>query len=162
MKIIDLLNRIANGEEVPKKIKIKDEIWTYVDDIDYKASDDRGYLFEVRTRLSEEDLNEELEVIEEDKKDKEIEIYVNGEKVDITDIYEPLKQGEYFYKENGKWYVHKLKNVSFVIEEDKKIEKLSILTFSDLIDMPKEELVDVIKEQRFKINEIINVINKGD
>lgn len=162
MKIIDLLNRIANGEEVPKKIKIKDEIWTYVDDIDYKASDDRGYLFEVRTRLSEEDLNEELEVIEEDKKDKEIEIYVNGEKVDITDIYEPLKQGEYFYKENGKWYVHKLKNVSFVIEEDKKIEKLSILTFSDLIDMPKEELVDVIKEQRFKINEIIDVINKGD
>lgn len=73
MKIIDLLNKIANGEEVPKKIKIKDEIWVYDDDIDYKANDDRGYLFEVHIRLNEEDLNEEVEIIEEELKgvDKE-------------------------------------------------------------------------------------------
>lgn len=95
-------------------------------------------------------------------KDKEIEIYINGEKVDITDIYEPLKQGEYFYKENGKWYVHRLENISILLEEDKKIKKLSILTFSDLIDMPKEELVNIIKEQRFKINEIIDYLNKEE
>ena len=56
MKIIDLLNKIANGEEVPKKIKIKDEIWIY-DEIDYRASDDRGYLFEVHTRTNCQDLN---------------------------------------------------------------------------------------------------------
>lgn len=67
MKVIDLLNKIANGEDIPKKIKIKDEIWTYDDDIDYKASDDRGYMFEVHTRINEDDLNEEIKIIEEEK-----------------------------------------------------------------------------------------------
>ena len=67
MKIIDLLNKIANGEEVPKKIKIKDEIWIY-DEIDYRASDDRGYLFEVHTRTNCQDLNEKVEILEEEKK----------------------------------------------------------------------------------------------
>lgn len=66
MKVIDLLNKIANGEEVPKKIKIKDEIWIY-DEIDYRASDDRGYLFEVHTRTNCQDLNEEIEIPEEPK-----------------------------------------------------------------------------------------------
>lgn len=46
-------------------------------------------------------------------------------------------------------------------EEDKKIEKLELLQFSDLIDMSKEEIIQVIKEQRFKINEIIDKVN-GD
>ena len=31
MKIIDLLNKIANGEEVPKKIKYKGSIYTYLE-----------------------------------------------------------------------------------------------------------------------------------
>lgn len=91
-------------------------------------------------------------------KDKEIEIYIDGEKVDITDIYEPLKQGEYFYKENGKWYVHKLKNVSFVMEKDKKIEKLERFTpqrESDTYCTKYNEVAD-------KINEIIDYINKGE
>ena len=67
MKVIDLLNKIANGEEVPKKIKVGDYIWNY-DEIDFRANDDRGYLFEVHTRINEEDLNEVVEIIEEDKK----------------------------------------------------------------------------------------------
>lgn len=29
MKVIDLLNKIANEEEVPKKIKAQNYIWTY-------------------------------------------------------------------------------------------------------------------------------------
>ena len=51
-----------------------------------------------------------------------------------------------------------------IIEEEKKIpEKLSILQFSDLIDMSKEELIETIKEQRFKINEIIDYLkSKGE
>ena len=87
----------------------------------------------------------------EKMKDEEIEIYVNGEKVDITDIYEPLKQGEYFYKENGKWYAHRLKNVTFEVEEDKKIEPLILKNFTSNQ-----------KKIARKINEIIDVINRGD
>jgi len=95
----------------------------------------------------------------EKMKDEEIEIYVNGEKVDITDIYEPLKQGEYFYKENGKWYVHRLKNVSFVIEEDKKIEKLTPFEAPFLKDEKPDIRFRLILD---KINEIIDYINKGE
>lgn len=86
-------------------------------------------------------------------KDKEIEIYINGEKVDVTDIYEPLKQGEYFYKENGKWYVHRLENISILLEEDKKIYPLFYMGESE------NEKLNMIKD---KINEIIDFINKGE
>ena len=65
MKVIELLTKIANGEEVPKKIKVGNEIWTY-ENVDYKASDDRGFLFEIHTRINKEDMNEEIEIIEED------------------------------------------------------------------------------------------------
>ena len=88
----------------------------------------------------------------ENKIDEEIELYVNGEKVDITDIYEPLKQGEYFYKENGKWYAHRLKNVTFEVEEDKKIENIKV----------KSTFTRNQKQIARKINEIIDYINKGD
>lgn len=67
MKVIDLLNKIANGEEVPKKIKVGSEVWNY-DEIDYRAKDGRGYLFEVFIRINKEDLNEKVEIIEEDEK----------------------------------------------------------------------------------------------
>lgn len=107
MKIIDLLNKIVNGEEVP--------IFAY-----------EGCRY---------------------KYDEELHMFID------LDNEGRCKNTIYFCELNDEVYI---------IEEDKKIEKLSILTFSDLIDMPKEELVDIIKEQRFKINEIINVINKGD
>ena len=104
----------------------------------------------------------------EKMKDEEIEIYVNGEKVDITDIYVPLKQGEYFYKENGKWYVHKLKNVSKIIEEDKKIKKLE--HWVDVKTWVKgNDLETGLSEQSYfnknvfyKINEIIDKLNKEE
>lgn len=152
MKIIDLLNKIAKGEEVPEKIFYSDKIW-YWDTRENDYVEDYKRLFNYY--LDEcliSSLNDEIEIIEEDKKDEEIELYVNGEKVDITDIYEPLKQGEFFYKENGKWYIHKLKNVSFVIEEDKKIEKLLMIDGTDNILL-------AINQTRRKINEIIDKIN---
>ena len=31
IKIIDLLNKIANGEEVPKKIKYENDIYKHID-----------------------------------------------------------------------------------------------------------------------------------
>lgn len=114
MTVIQLLNKIANGEN-PKKIKYHDDVyefdcyegeWGYVNK-EYCRY--KWFANEIDCDLKEQ-LNDEVEII----------------------------------------------------EKDKKIEKLSILTFSDLLDMPKEELVDVIKEQRFKINEIIDCLNNGD
>ena len=73
MKVIDLLNRIANGEEVSKKIKIKQ--WE-------NNAEDEDLEYELFDRLYNEDfeLNDEVEVIEEDKKIEKLELVSNGSK----------------------------------------------------------------------------------
>ena len=111
MKVIDLLNNIANGEEVPKKIIVDSLYYEYDKNVDYKSKNGK-YLFDNYLQINEEDMNKEIEIL--------------GESKGIP-------------------------------------KKLDILTFSDLIDMSKEDLVNVIKEQRFKINEILDYLeSKGD
>ena len=68
IKIIDLLNKVANGEEVPKKVKFDDKIFEHDND-DYvikseypDVSDD--YLFD-NICANKEELNFEVEIIEE-------------------------------------------------------------------------------------------------
>ena len=92
MKIIDLLNKIANGEEVPKKIKYEDTIFDYTkrnrEGLRYLADeysnyeDNDNYL---RTHLfwHIENLNDEVEIIEEDKGIEKIPAFVT--KVGIVD-----------------------------------------------------------------------------
>lgn len=91
MKVIDLLNKIANGEELPKRIRIRgvyspdfDEnnkpidieditIWElktdYRDCKDYYSKDDKDMF---QTFLINRILNDEVEIIEEDKKIKKL------------------------------------------------------------------------------------------
>ena len=106
MKIIDLLNRIANGKEIPKEIFYEDRQWYWEE----KAQD---YIYDYK-RLFNYYLNEDL----------------------ITSLNDEIE----------------------IIEEDKKIEKLyEISNIGDLtIKYPdNKQLMD-------KINEIIDVINRGD
>lgn len=69
IKIIDLLIKIANNEEVPKKIKYEDEIWECSKEEYYSCKDGRillGDLFfnyKIQTFI-----NDEVEIIEEPKK----------------------------------------------------------------------------------------------
>ncbi len=95
-------------------------------------------------------------------KDNEIEILINGEKTDIFDAmdYIYLKPGEYIYKDNDKWYVKKNKRI--VLEEDKKIEKLDYVHPDIECSYNESQLLLRIKENKKKINEIIDYINKGD
>ena len=89
MRVIDLLNKIANGEEVPKKIKYDDQIYYMVGNNDYE-----NYEYEETPTLlfavgSTSYINEEIEILdeEEDKKeDKKI------EKIDLIDDYTPYIQ----------------------------------------------------------------------
>lgn len=71
MKIIDLLNKIANNEEVPKKIKYKGDIYIYYERLDdmfnYKTDDKRHIYLEEKYYI-ENILNDEVEIIEETKK----------------------------------------------------------------------------------------------
>lgn len=88
MKIIELLNKIANGEEVPKKIKYKITKRTYnKEDKDYTRDDGElgsYYLFQCINSLH---LNDEIEIIE----DKEIEKLENEIEFYSYSRYEELK-----------------------------------------------------------------------
>ena len=66
MKVIDLLNKIANGEEVPEKIKYNNEKYKYYKDIDYR--DERGNYLLSGEPICIAFLNDEVEIIEEEKK----------------------------------------------------------------------------------------------
>ena len=74
MKVIDLLNKIANGEEVPKKIRYGSANYKY-DVYDYFQEDkDNGDApLSYWIDFDKKDLNDEVEIIEDTpKKDKKI------------------------------------------------------------------------------------------
>lgn len=72
MKVIDLLNKIANGEEVPEKIKVGNIIWSFdKKEKTYFMNNTNIQLFYVEEITKK--LNDEVEVIEEDKKIEKLE-----------------------------------------------------------------------------------------
>ena len=67
MKVIDLLNKIANGEEVPKKIKFEDYIYEYnIKEEDYYNEKYCDGILDSIALFSQ--LNDEIEILEEEKK----------------------------------------------------------------------------------------------
>ena len=75
MRIIDLLNKIANGEEVPKKIKINNIIYEYrgymycTEKANYQDIED--YLF---GKWNFNILNDTIEILEEENKIEKIDL----------------------------------------------------------------------------------------
>lgn len=65
MKIIDLLNKIANGEEVPEKFKLAGQIFEKQGSC-IEDEDGDSILCSIFTDFS--NINEEIEIIKEDKK----------------------------------------------------------------------------------------------
>lgn len=111
LRIIDLINKIANNEELPKKIKYDDVIWDY----DYTIGD---YINEDKFKTLIESLfggnntcnfiNDEVEIIEEDKKIEKIEMYQN-------------EKGHYFLnKQDKKVYVNSAE-IDFMVEKINEI-----------------------------------------
>ena len=75
MKIIELLNRIANGIDIPLQIKYDNNIWKY-DEMarDYLLIDKSGEEYLICEELNLlYALNEVVEVVEEEQEDKKIE-----------------------------------------------------------------------------------------
>lgn len=77
IKIIDLLNYVARGENIPKKIKYRDEIWEYTSTVFGKCYQYYSDYLREWKRLEdvivlEECLNDEVEIIKEKKKIEEI------------------------------------------------------------------------------------------
>ena len=73
MKVIDLLNKIANEEKVPKKIMYKDEIYTKNKyNFTYWSKEESNTL-----QIDTFDLKKEIRIIEEDKEIEKLE-RING------------------------------------------------------------------------------------
>jgi len=75
MKVIDILNKIANGEEVPKKIKYNRKVYEYQEEsYDYTINNEKFLMTEVFDNYDNvlSILNYNVEIIEEDKKIEKI------------------------------------------------------------------------------------------
>ena len=96
IKIIDLLNKIANGEEVPKKIKLLyandeyTEMYEYNHWVgDYTMIGEKENLclfscFVFGTNNSKNRLNDEIEILDEEDEFEDIEEFVFGEVEDAA------------------------------------------------------------------------------
>lgn len=76
MKIIELLNKIAKGEEVPKEIYYKKQWWKYNPENDYEGTAWGGCFL---NNVLICDLNDELEIIIEEKDIEELPIIKNAD-----------------------------------------------------------------------------------
>ena len=99
IRIIDLLNKIANGEEVPEKIKYKGTIYEFFDGeliTDYrhyysKAEDDYDDLSSLFDKNGLGFIHDEVEILDEPKEDKieKVNTYVLCD----SDFYTRYKDG---------------------------------------------------------------------
>ena len=115
MKIIDLLNKINNNEEVPEKVKYQDTIFEYdKNQKEYNHQKDNGYyetlLYRVMTtHFIDVLLRAEVEVIEENK---EIEEKLDWEEI-IGSVGKPVWDNkrkkwrvlDYYCREKNTFYV---------------------------------------------------------
>lgn len=125
MKIIDLLNKIANGEEVPKKIKYDDDIYIHVDNYCYYCQETNEILSQnIYAEFSR--LNDEVEIIEEEKEiEKKIEKKIEKIIISMDDVSMP-------YVTNNKY------------------QRLSYSEVDLLFASKINELIDVINDMRDK------------
>ena len=177
MKIIDLLVKIANGEEVPKEIigknslgqkekYIYNDFW-YIHIFENPDGEEDYYYMGRNIR----DLNDEVEIIEEEKELHANEIVFNCDNnkrecvvtLDENDLgIDKLHMDNcYFYKENGKWYVKKYDFKTIKLEEEKKIpEKLEDYSLDEKGKYPIKPTIyeEILKD---KINEIIDYLKEN-
>ena len=86
MKVIDLLNKIANNEEVPKKIKYLGIIHEYCEINKFYYTEDGSSLY--REMFTEGNcLDDEIEIIEEDKEIEEINFITEHDSFSTIDQY---------------------------------------------------------------------------
>lgn len=77
MKVIDIFKNIADGKEVPKKIKFNHKTYIYKPEWkDYASEENMGLFVDVISSSYQitKMLNEEVEVLEEDKEIEEIKL----------------------------------------------------------------------------------------
>ena len=122
--VIQLLNKIANGEEVPRKLKGNNHTYTLVENHNYEDEDGDILFSDDYFWCNEDFLNKELEIIEEDKEIEEIEIYSDeedfDEKIHFKNIMRVSKNGEFEVTEEISVIVDKINEIVRKVNELKK------------------------------------------
>jgi len=154
MKVIDLLNKIASGEKVPKKIKYNETLYEYNEGIDYE-NEYGGFLMGNAVCICPEDLNEEVEIIEESQPTKEeIKEYTNK----FLEVWTPIQQ------QFGKLFdeLIRIKNDLGLNLEDNIKEEPQEHKIPEKIEEREIEISMAIGEQICvnKINEIIDYLEE--
>ncbi len=122
MKVIDLLNKIANGEEVPKKIKYNDKIWRLASNGTYFIGSDYGYDFwlehgEDKFENEPFTLNDEVEIIEEPQEHKIPEKLDLGDYTEITSKNDmKYEMFEYIFNKNANAFYNKINEILDYLE----------------------------------------------
>lgn len=125
IKLIDLLNKIANGEEVPKRIRYEYKDYVYKDNYeDYYCEEESRYLFEIivndeNWKLSYT-MNIEVEILEEEKK--------IPERVSNAEVFEVPKLNNM-----------ELSNIALTNKEDIKIIKDTLNKVLDYLKSKGDE-----------------------
>ena len=131
IKVIDLLNKIANGEDVPRKIKWRDKIWDYWEgDQDYKSKQGRWFTSNLNDIRTKEFVNDTVEIIEEEPE------------IDIQEI-EPLN-------------AYKLMEAPFMAD---KLKEMNYDTFMEHLKQSEVEIANKIIELIRAVKQLDNQIN---
>lgn len=137
MRIIDLLVKIANGEEVPKKIKYKSFILERTESSEVKRLyvDEQGMYFPEYYSF---DLNDEVEIIEEEPRDIEVcgSLFTKSECDKLAGIKED-KKIERIGANNYKWnYKYDIKTPQAVVDN------------LELVRQKINEIIDYLEENK--------------
>lgn len=80
VKIIDILNRLAEGKNIPKKIKIYDEVYIYDKERnDYKVKHGCYYFFDDVDLCNSNCLNDEVEILDNETNEIEEITYITSD-----------------------------------------------------------------------------------
>ena len=151
MKVIDLLNKIANGEEIPEKIIYRGYSYKYCKSVcDYGDIETNGDFFLSDRLDSFFKLNDEVETIEDTPKidDAVLRRYFTDE--ENKRLNEQIKDNSIEHKDN----------INDYYKEEKKIEKLGAFNIKKFYD-DYPETARFILEMFNKQEELIDKVN-GD
>ena len=114
MKIIDLLNKIANGEEVPDNFKYRAYLFYYDEYNNCYFEEGHKNLFDILAYLKGWSLTDEVEIIEEEKKIPEKLEYYRGLKKVSNDC--ELDDLEYAIESGNKNFEMFLNKINEIID----------------------------------------------
>ena len=161
MKIIDLLNKIANGEEVPEKIIVNGIYFKYDGELTYTNKD----FFSKETYLFSDDydwgrwINDEVEIIEE-KETKPSEEEIEAFKEQFNTVWNSIKSVlggilEALIKIDEKEITEKV-----LEKENNKIEYVGKEYNLTSLWGKYPETAELLKDLCNKVKELIDVINE--